>query len=65
MMWQLYLSLAIFATLAILISLKFRISSRYEREDKKSHEISDWKSMDLGIDPTSGEAPDKLDKEEK
>jgi|LakMenEpi03Aug12_release.lakeMendotaPanAssembly.Ray.scaffolds.fasta_scaffold6024817_1 hypothetical protein len=62
MMWQLYLSLAIFATLAILISLKFRISSRYEREDKKSSEISDWKSMDLGIDPTSRQSSDEEEK---
>ena len=54
-MWQLYLSLAVFAVLAILISLKFRISTRYEREDKRSTEISDWKSMDLGIDPTAKE----------
>lgn len=61
-MWQLYLSLAIFATLAILISLKFRISSRYEREDKKSHEISDWKSMDLGIDPTAKQSSDEEEK---
>jgi hypothetical protein len=55
MMWQLYLSLALFALLAILISLRFRISSRYEREDKKDREISDWKSLDLGIDPTDEE----------
>jgi hypothetical protein len=55
MMWQLYLSIALFALLAILISLRFRISSRYEREDKKDREISDWKSLDLGIDPTDEE----------
>ena len=54
-MWQLYPSLALFALLAILISLRFRISSRYEREDKKDREISDWKSLDLGIDPTDEE----------
>ncbi|CAB4601340.1 unannotated protein [freshwater metagenome] len=55
MNWQLYLSIAIFAILAILISLRFRISSRYEREDKKDTEISNWKSLDLGIDPTEEE----------
>jgi hypothetical protein len=55
MMWQLYLSTALFAVLAILISLRFRISSRYEREDTSITEISDWKSLDLGIDPTDEE----------
>ena len=55
MTWQLYLSIALFAILAILISRRFRISSRYEREDKKDSEISDWKSLDLGIDPTEEE----------
>lgn len=59
MMWQLYLSLAVFAVLAILISLRFRISTRYEREDKRSHEISDWKSLDLGIDPTDQDRNEK------
>ena len=54
-MWQLYLSIALFALIAILISQRFRISSRYEREDKKDREISDWKSLDLGIDPTDEE----------
>ena len=55
MTWQLYLSIALFAILAILISRRFRISSRYEREDKEDSEISDWKSLDLGIDPTEEE----------
>jgi hypothetical protein len=55
MNWQLYLSIALFAILAILISLRFRISSRYEREDKKDAEISNWKSLDIGIDPTEEE----------
>ena len=64
-MWQLYLSLVVFAVLAILISLRFRISARYEREDKSSTEISDWKSLDLGIDPTSEQecAEEKRDEE--
>jgi hypothetical protein len=55
MNWQLFLSIALFAILAILISLRFRISSRYEREDKKNREISNWKSLDIGIDPTEEE----------
>lgn len=54
-MWPLLISLLVFAGIAILIGKKFRISSRYEREDRKSREISDWKSLDIGIDPTEGE----------
>ena len=51
-MWKLNLSLILVATAAISISRKLRLSGRYEREDKKSRDISDWKALDKGIDPT-------------
>jgi hypothetical protein len=30
-----------------------RLSGKYERTDKKAREISPWKSLDQGIDPTT------------
>ena len=51
-MWKLSLSLILFAVLAVAISRKVKISQRYERSDKKSVELSNWKALDLGIDPT-------------
>jgi hypothetical protein len=29
-----------------------RLSGKYERTDKKAREVSDWKKLDRGIDPT-------------
>jgi hypothetical protein len=43
------ISLFLVAVLAISISRKIRLSSRYERAPKK---LSPWNSMDKGIDPT-------------
>jgi hypothetical protein len=51
-MWKLNLSLILVATAAISISRKLRLSGRYERDDKKGRDISDWKALDKGIDPT-------------
>jgi hypothetical protein len=51
-MWKLNISLVLVLIAAISISRKFRLSGRYEREDKKAREISDWKALDRGIDPT-------------
>lgn len=51
-MWKLNISLALVAAAAISLSRKFRLSSKYERNDKNQHEVSDWKSLDRGIDPT-------------
>lgn len=42
----------LFSILSISISRRVRLSSRYEREPRK---LSDWNSMDKGIDPTEGE----------
>lgn len=51
-MWKVNLSLLLISIFVISLSRKFRLSGRYERSDKKAHEISPWKSLDEGIDPT-------------
>lgn len=51
-MWKLNLSLLLVAIVAISLSRKFRLSGKYERTDKAAREISDWKALDRGIDPT-------------
>jgi hypothetical protein len=51
-MWKLNISLLLVAIAAISLSRKFRLSGKYERNDKGAREISDWKSLDRGIDPT-------------
>ena len=56
-MWKLNISLVLVAIAAISISRRMRLSGKYERTDKKAREITDWKALDRGIDPT--------DKEEK
>lgn len=51
-MWKLNISLLLVAVVAISLSRKFRLSGKYERSHKHQREISDWKSLDIGIDPT-------------
>ena len=51
-MWKLNISLALVAILVISISRRMRLSDKYERSDKKAREISPWKSLDRGVDPT-------------
>jgi len=51
-MWKLNISLILVAVIAISISRRMRLSPKYERNDKKVREISDWNSLDRGIDPT-------------
>ena len=51
-MWKLNISLILVAIIAISISRRMRLSPKYERNDKKVREISDWNSLDRGIDPT-------------
>ena len=46
------ISLILVAIIAISISRRMRLSPKYERRDKKMREISDWNSLDRGIDPT-------------
>ena len=54
-MWKLNISLVLVAIAAISISRKMRLSGKYERNDKTAREISDWKALDRGIDPTDNE----------
>ena len=51
-MWKLNISLVLVAIAAISISRRMRLSGKYERNDKKAREISDWNALDRGIDPT-------------
>jgi hypothetical protein len=48
-MFKLAFSLLLISILAISISRKVRLASRYERAPKK---LSTWNSLDKGIDPT-------------
>ncbi|MEY4971019.1 MAG: hypothetical protein RLZZ277_1250 [Actinomycetota bacterium] len=54
-MWKLNISLVLVAIAAISISRRMRLSGKYERNDKKVREVSDWKALDRGIDPTDGD----------
>lgn len=51
-MWKVNLWLAIVSIVVISISRRVRLSGKYERTDKRAREISPWKSLDQGIDPT-------------
>ncbi len=51
-MWKINLSLILVAIVAISISRRMRLNPKYERDDKKAREISDWNALDRGIDPT-------------
>jgi hypothetical protein len=59
-MTKILISLLCVAGLTILLSRKFRISPRYERAPRT---LTQWSSLDKGIDPTteesSGEDPTK------
>ena len=52
-MWKVNLWLILISILVVSISRKMRLSGKYERTDKKAREISPWKSLDQGIDPTT------------
>jgi hypothetical protein len=52
-MWKLNLWLVLISIVVVSISRKMRLSGKYERTDKKAREISPWKSLDQGIDPTT------------
>lgn len=51
-MWKLNISLVLVAIIAISISRRMRLSNRYERSEKNVVELSPWKALDRGIDPT-------------
>lgn len=54
-MWKINLWIIIIAVVAIGIGGKMKLSKRYEREDKSIKEISPWKALDRGDDPTENE----------
>lgn len=54
-MWKLNISIFLVAVIAISISRRMRLSGKYERSDKRAPKISDWKALDIGIDPTAPE----------
>lgn len=49
----------VIAAVAILISGKVRLAKRYEREDKTIKDVSSWRSLDRGVDPTENEEDPK------
>lgn len=51
-MWKLNISLVLVAIAAISISRRMRLSGKYERDTKRSVEVSPWKALDRGIDPS-------------
>ena len=52
-MWKLNLWLILISIVVVSLSRRMRLSGKYERTDKKAREISPWKSLDQGIDPTT------------
>jgi hypothetical protein len=48
------ISLVVVSALVILISKKFKLSSRYERQPRQ---LNTWSALDHGIDPTVEEKP--------
>ncbi len=57
-MWKLNLWLIVISIVVVSLSRRMRLSGKYERTDKKAREISPWKSLDQGIDPTTkGDKP--------
>lgn len=51
-MWKISFWVITVAIAAVFISGKLRLSKRYEREDKSIREVSSWRSLDRGVDPT-------------
>ncbi|CAB4624295.1 MAG: hypothetical protein F2602_03725 [Actinobacteria bacterium] len=49
----------VIAAAAILISSRVRLAKRYEREDKTIKDVSSWRSLDRGVDPTENEEESK------
>jgi hypothetical protein len=54
-MWKINLWIIIIAVVAIAIGGKMKLSKRYERDDKRIKDISPWKALDRGVDPTDNE----------
>ena len=47
------------AAAAIIISGRLRLAKRYEREGKSIKDVTSWRSLDLGVDPTDEEKDSK------
>lgn len=62
-MWKITFWVLAVAATAIFISGRFRISKRYERENKSIKEVSSWRSLDRGVDPTEDGSKEKDDSE--
>ena len=58
-MGKIALWIIVVAAAAILISSKVRLAKRYEREDKTIKDVSSWRSLDRGVDPTDNEEDSK------
>jgi hypothetical protein len=54
-MWKISFWILAVAATAIFISGRVRLSKRYEREDKSIKEVSSWRSLDRGVDPTENQ----------
>ncbi len=52
-MWKINLWLIVISIVVISINRKMKLSGKYERTDRRAREISPWKSLDQGIDPTT------------
>lgn len=63
-MWKISFWVLAVAATAIFISGRFRISKRYERENKSIKEVSSWRSLDRGVDPTE-DGSEKDDSEDE
>lgn len=61
-MWKLNISLVLVAIAAISISRRMRLSGRYERDNKRTVEVTPWKALDRGIDPTLKSNEDRGEK---
>ncbi len=49
---QILISIVVVATGTVLISQKFKLSKRYERQSKKAAPLNSWSALDQGIDPS-------------
>ena len=48
---EIFISAVIVISLTMYLSRTIKLSAKYER---KPHKLSDWNSLDKGIDPTEG-----------
>jgi hypothetical protein len=58
-MWKISFWMITIAAAAIIISGRLRLAKRYEREDKTIKDVTSWRSLDRGVDPTEDEKDSK------